>query len=274
MGSALDRIENILHDDGDAQAKPKTRPNWRLQGMTLALMLVTGYFTWEFLWNTIADKQFGQIIALGGLAAFDLGALLWAGVWKEHSSNESQDGIARALFFIDVSGMLLTTLAGVVGTKDLPAIVSTMTPVILAVIIVVNVVAKFEYDNQSDGVKLAREYRKQAAINKMSQQKAQQALDFEAQALDIEEQALNQAQILATRKAVVAQLKLQVSAMEHGVAEASASGEHINEARQAAGNNLRAKLSSWTHKTNADSQAVAVPSRNGHGDNDSALPNP
>ena len=241
----LDRISKIFEGDANDKGKPRGKSSWSLQFMTIALLIVTGYFTWDYLYNAMHDKQFGMIVAVAGLAAFDLGALLWSNVWKSNASNSDQDAIARTLFVVDVVGMLLTTLGSSVPADQLPAILRELTPLVIGVIIVLNVVGKFEYDNRSDAVTHAREFRKRNAEITKSEMLAQLELDMQQSGLNARRKALEQQELLAAQEQEIAQSELRLQATQQGLARARVTGEHIEQGKRAVQGNAIEKFGSW-----------------------------
>lgn len=266
MSDRLERINRIFAGDPNDKGKPKGKGSWSLQFMTVALLIVTGYFTWDYLYNAMRDKQFGMIVAVAGLAAFDLGALLWSNVWKSNSSNGDQDAIARALFIVDVVGMLLTTLGSSVPAEQMPQIIHDLTPFVIGSIIVINVVAKFEYDNRSDAVEHAREFRKRnAQISKMAMQ-SDLELEMQEAELNARRKALEQQELLAAQEQEIAQAELRLQSTHQGLARARVTGEHIEHGKQAVQSNAIQRFGKWWKGVVPPSEAAPANSVPGAGE--------
>jgi len=246
--SAIDRVDKIFNDADDERGKPQGQNPWSLQFMMIALLLVTGYFSWDYLWGMMRDKQLGMIVAAAGLAAFDLGALLWSRVWKANASNESQDTIARNMFIVDVIGMLLTTLGDSVPRELLPKILSDATPIIIGVVIVLNVVAKLEYDHQADSVRRARAWRKRQAQIARTEMEAELELEMQRKALEARHKALEQQELLAAQEQALAQAELRLQATRQGTARARVTGEHIEMGKRAVQSSVVSGFQKWAHE--------------------------
>jgi len=193
---------------------------------TIALLLVTSYFTISYLFRAIQN----YIIAAAGVAAFDVGALVWNHVYNHNASNQPQRDIADWMFKIDAAGMLLTTIAYLVPIASMPPIVHELTNWIVPIVFFVNVIAGILYKTNSDEIRLERESREHQAALAYGNAKAAQEMGQLSAQHTARQTALQHEQELLKLEQANTLLQMQLEAMRKGGDLAQTRGTHVEDA--------------------------------------------
>lgn len=274
MNDLMSKITAIF-DDGthDEKAKPQVKRSAAFVIAVGFLTLVTGAFTYSYLARAVERMSIVEalgplkyVIPLAGVIAFDLGAILWSMVWRSNASNDGQSKIARVMFIVDVIGMMLTTLAHFLDHNAMPQILAELTPFAVATILVANVVAYFEYEDQSDAVRLAREYRARYAALERQRLQAEIELRRAESSLGSRIEAAEQTLRLAQMEDQLADLELKIRTMRGGRELLATDVATVQEAKQTAREALAARFNRWRDEQFASARARG----NGH----EAHPNP
>lgn len=132
------------------------------------LMIYTAWRSYDFLSTTVPTGF--EILGLVGLWGLDIGVVAWSLVWIFGSSSKYQDWTSMAFFFIDLVGVILTSVTDslMYGAKDaaMTGMLTGITSVAIPLVIVGNVVAGFIYHMTSPATKSRREERKADALHR------------------------------------------------------------------------------------------------------------
>lgn len=187
---------------------------------------MTSYFTISYLFRAIQN----YVIATAGVAAFDVGALIWDHAYNRNASNQEQRDIADAMFKVDAAGMLLTTIAYLVPADVMPPIVHELTNWIVPIVFFVNIIAGVLYQRNSDDARLGREQREQTAEINYVQNKAKNELSNEQARAVAEKAKLEHEHELLKLEQENALLQMELDAMRKGSDLAKTRGTHVEDA--------------------------------------------